>query len=147
MILDAFNFKRLTTRIWNFSTKYPTIMPHFEMWQISWELQVRDLLSRTGSKLSSCPDCLISLAIVASQPGYQKPEFVSDDRLEIIEGRHPMVEVVRSEPFIPNSISLGEVGTALNSNRMLLIFHTQGHPRSKIITGTSISPSLVKYRI
>lgn len=52
-------------------------------------------------------DCLLSLATVASQDDYIKPEFVSDDGLDIVNGRHPMVEALRSDPFVPNSICLG----------------------------------------
>ena len=54
-------------------------------------------------------DCLNSLAVVASEPGYTKPEFVDDDVLDITAGRHPMVEVLRSDPFVPNELALGGV--------------------------------------
>jgi len=57
-------------------------------------------------------DCLFSLATVAVSHEYVKPEFVegsaeSDDTLEILEGRHPMIEAIRDQPFIPNSVQLG----------------------------------------
>lgn len=52
-------------------------------------------------------DCLLSLAHVALQEGYVRPEFTDDDSLEIVEGRHPMVEALRSDPFVPNSVSMG----------------------------------------
>ncbi|OCH90300.1 hypothetical protein OBBRIDRAFT_826026 [Obba rivulosa] len=52
-------------------------------------------------------DCLLSLAQVALQEGYVKPEFTQDGELEIVDGRHPMVEVLRSDPFVPNSVSMG----------------------------------------
>lgn len=66
-------------------------------------------------------DCLSSLARVALEEGYVKPEFVDNDSLEIIEGRHPMIEMLRTDPFIPNSITMGF-----------------GQPRSKIITGPNM---------
>ena len=67
-------------------------------------------------------DCLFSLAHVAMQDGYTRPEFVDgEDVLDIVDGRHPMVEAVRPDPFVPNSIKMGE-----------------GEVRSKIITGTQI---------
>ncbi|GBE82631.1 DNA mismatch repair protein [Sparassis crispa] len=66
-------------------------------------------------------DCLLSLAVVALQEGYVKPEFTSDDTLEISEGRHPMVEALRSNPFVPNSVRMGG-----------------GIPGSKIITGPNM---------
>ena len=54
-------------------------------------------------------DCLFSLAELASQGDYVKPEFVErvSDVLEIMDGRHPMVELLRSDPFVPNSICIG----------------------------------------
>lgn len=52
-------------------------------------------------------DCLLSLAAAASQDNYTKPAFVADDRLEIVDGRHPMIENLRSDPFVPNDVALG----------------------------------------
>lgn len=69
----------------------------------------------------SIADCLLSLAAVASQGDYVKPTFVADDMLVIEGGRHPMVEALRSDPFVPNSLSLGN-----------------GDPRTKIITGPNM---------
>ncbi|KAJ7046634.1 muts domain V-domain-containing protein [Mycena alexandri] len=51
-------------------------------------------------------DCLLSLALVALRDNYVKPEFTDgSDTLEIVDGRHPMVEALRSDPFVPNSLS------------------------------------------
>ncbi len=44
---------------------------------------------------------------MASQDNYTKPQFVEEDVLDIENGRHPMIEALRSDPFIPNSICLG----------------------------------------
>ncbi|KAL7283069.1 hypothetical protein ACG7TL_002493 [Trametes sanguinea] len=63
-------------------------------------------------------DCLFSLAQVAAQEGYSRPEFVkgssdgkapevADEVLEIVEGRHPMIEALRTDPFVPNSLKMG----------------------------------------
>lgn len=49
-------------------------------------------------------DCLLSLANVASRNDYTKPNFVNDDDLVIEEGRHPMIEALRSDPVVPNSV-------------------------------------------
>ena len=51
-------------------------------------------------------DCLSSLATIASFGDYCRPMFV-ESGLEIVNGRHPMIEALRSDPFIPNSIHLG----------------------------------------
>ncbi|KAJ6455723.1 DNA mismatch repair protein MSH3 [Mycena sanguinolenta] len=65
-------------------------------------------------------DCLLSLAQVALQDNYAKPEFTEDDTFQIVEGRHPMVEALRADPFVPNSVSFSEDG------------------RTKIITGPNM---------
>lgn len=53
-------------------------------------------------------DCLFSLAEVASQGDYVRPTFVhNEDVLEIVEGRHPMIELLRSDPFVPNTVYIG----------------------------------------
>jgi DNA mismatch repair protein MutS len=51
-------------------------------------------------------DFLVSLAIIARRHNYVMPQM--DDRtvLEIIDGRHPVLERLTPERFIPNNISL-----------------------------------------
>ena len=52
-------------------------------------------------------DCLLSLAHVALQPGYVKPIISDENHLEIVDGRHPIVEALSSDPFVPSSVSMG----------------------------------------
>ncbi|KAG5652337.1 hypothetical protein H0H81_005358 [Sphagnurus paluster] len=66
-------------------------------------------------------DCLLSLALVALQENYVRPTFTDDDSLEIVDGRHPMVEALRPDPFVANTILMGG-----------------SKPRSKIITGPNM---------
>ncbi|KAK0210572.1 muts domain V-domain-containing protein [Desarmillaria ectypa] len=66
-------------------------------------------------------DCLLSLAHVALLPGYVKPCLAEDDVLEIVDGRHPMVEALRDNPFVPNTILMGG-----------------SEPKNKIITGPNM---------
>ena len=48
-------------------------------------------------------DVLLSLAEVSYNNNYIKPEITLDDEINIIEGRHPVVELTqREELFIPN---------------------------------------------
>ncbi|KAK4952060.1 Mismatch repair protein msh3 [Elasticomyces elasticus] len=56
-------------------------------------------------------DCLCSLAEVAGQPGYCKPEFVEAVGVHIEGGRHPMVEQLLMESFVPNDVRLESEGT------------------------------------
>ena len=56
-------------------------------------------------------DCLLSLADVASQPGYCKPQFAEDIGIDIEGGRHPMVEQLLLDAFVPNDIHLSSEAT------------------------------------
>ncbi|KAI9374348.1 muts domain V-domain-containing protein [Aspergillus egyptiacus] len=51
-------------------------------------------------------DCLISLAIIANQPGYVKPEYSEEICINVQQGRHPMVEQLLLESYVPNDINL-----------------------------------------
>lgn len=66
-------------------------------------------------------DCIIGFAHIALRKNYVRPQFTDSDMLEIVDGRHPMIEELRSDPFIPNSIKMGD-----------------GSPGSKIITGPNM---------
>ncbi|KAJ9604953.1 Mismatch repair protein msh3 [Cladophialophora chaetospira] len=56
-------------------------------------------------------DCLLSLANVASQPEYIRPTFTHDTCVEIEGARHPMVEQLLLESYVPNNISLSQAET------------------------------------
>ncbi|KKK15074.1 hypothetical protein AOCH_007639, partial [Aspergillus ochraceoroseus] len=51
-------------------------------------------------------DCLISLATIARQPGYVKPEYTEETRIHVQQGRHPMVEQLLLDSYVPNDIDL-----------------------------------------
>ena len=55
-------------------------------------------------------DVLCSFATVSLINSYTRPEIVKEEKLEIVEGRHPVVERLQNE-FIPNSVVLqnGEI--------------------------------------
>ncbi|CAN9401263.1 unnamed protein product [Alternaria alternata] len=83
------------------------------------------LLEDISSKYQQLRDCvaslatldaLLSLATLANQPGYVKPTFTDDIELNITGGRHPMVEQLLLENYVPNDLSLSH-----NSTRALLI--------------------------
>jgi DNA mismatch repair protein MSH3 len=56
-------------------------------------------------------DCLLSLATIAAQPGYVKPSFVDDTRIEVTGARHPMVEQLLLDSYVPNDIALSSSAT------------------------------------
>ncbi len=47
-------------------------------------------------------DCLVSFATVAKENKYVRPQMTEEDALEIEEGRHPVVEALSRERFVPN---------------------------------------------
>ncbi|PGH11466.1 DNA mismatch repair protein MSH3 [Helicocarpus griseus UAMH5409] len=51
-------------------------------------------------------DCLLSLATIASQPGYVKPTFTDETRISVQRGRHPMVEQLLLDSYVPNDTEL-----------------------------------------
>jgi DNA mismatch repair protein MutS len=66
-------------------------------------VQYTILLQTAGHVLANL-DCLFSLADLASAYGYIKPRFSSDNIISITGGRHPVVERVQEELFIPNDV-------------------------------------------
>ncbi|KIW72290.1 hypothetical protein PV04_00495 [Phialophora macrospora] len=56
-------------------------------------------------------DCLLSLANVASQPNYVRPNFTPDTCIEIEGARHPMVEQLLLDSYVPNNVSLSQGDT------------------------------------
>lgn len=67
------------------------------------------------SKTVSTIDVLSSFAIISEKYNYVKPIITKDHNLEIIEGRHPVVEKVIKEQYIPNDIIMD------NNTAILLI--------------------------
>jgi DNA mismatch repair protein MutS len=63
-------------------------------------------------------DCLVSLAEVAHENNYVRPIVNNSDEIEIIEGRHPVIEkfLPIGVPFIPNDVYLSN-----NENQILII--------------------------
>ncbi|RVX68847.1 DNA mismatch repair protein msh3 [Exophiala mesophila] len=56
-------------------------------------------------------DCLLSLANVASQPGYVRPSFTDTTNIDIAGARHPMVEQLLIDAYVPNNVSLSQSAT------------------------------------
>jgi len=51
-------------------------------------------------------DVLASFAELAHQRNYSRPQVNSGDKIEISEGKHPVIEITNEEPFIPNDTYL-----------------------------------------
>ncbi|KPK77961.1 MAG: hypothetical protein AMJ89_01390 [candidate division Zixibacteria bacterium SM23_73] len=85
-------------------------------------LKVREKISRETARLQKIAsdiavlDVLSSLAELASQRNYCRPEVNTEDMIKIIEGRHPVIEIANEEPFIPNDTYLDR-----DENQILIV--------------------------
>ncbi len=71
-------------------------------------------LQLLASKISEI-DMLISLSDVAKNNNYVRPEFSMYDEMIVKEGRHPVIEAVNNNEFVPNDLVL------YNDSKILLI--------------------------
>jgi len=63
-------------------------------------------LLRTAGALAEL-DVYAALADVALRNNYVRPELTEGDEIELVAGRHPVVELTqREEPFVPNDVRL-----------------------------------------
>ncbi|MBE7090726.1 MAG: DNA mismatch repair protein MutS [Clostridiales bacterium] len=85
-------------------------------------LQNLPAINRVAEALATL-DCLLSLATVAKENRYVKPEILPQgEELSIVGGRHPVVEAVSKDPFVAND-------TYLNADK----------DRTMIITGPNMA--------
>ncbi len=75
--------------------------------------EMRELVSESARPLIQTAqqiaqlDCLLSISEVSLSQGYIKPELNDEGRLEIKEGRHPVLESLQHDPpFVPNDTLL-----------------------------------------
>jgi len=65
-----------------------------------------DELLATADALAEL-DAYCSLAQVAAERGYVRPAFVEESSVEIVDGRHPVMEALLGSQFVPNDVRLG----------------------------------------
>ena len=59
------------------------------------------LLNKTADALSEI-DAIVSLAVCSDEYNFVKPTLNDNGTIKIIEGRHPVVEIVSKEEYVPN---------------------------------------------
>ena len=75
-------------------------------------LELRKKISEETTRLQKIAsdiailDVISSLAEVASFRNYHRPKVNAEDKIKIMEGRHPVIEIANEEPFIPNDTYL-----------------------------------------
>ncbi len=53
-------------------------------------------------------DILTGFSILAIERGYCRPKINEENKLEIIDGKHPVLEKILNEEFIPNDLKMSE---------------------------------------
>ena len=76
--------------------------------------QLREFLAKQAARIQAsaaavaAADALCSLATVAVQQGYCRPDITLGNEISIVDGRHPVVEqMLKDTLFVPNDTNLG----------------------------------------
>jgi len=78
-------------------------------------------------------DALAALAEAAVRRRFVRPTMHDGDEIEIIQGRHPVIEIFNDEPFVPNSIYLNN-----STDRLLIITGPNMGGKSTVLRQTAI---------
>ncbi len=80
-------------------------------------------------------DCLLALAEVARQNQYCRPEINDDQRLFLVEGRHPVVEkMMKGDRYVPNSIEMD-----MDENQVMIITGPNMAGKSTVLRQVALS--------
>jgi DNA mismatch repair protein MutS len=78
-------------------------------------------------------DALASLAEAAVRRRFVRPAIHDGDEIEIIQGRHPVIEVFAEHPFVPNSLYMNN-----STDRLLIITGPNMGGKSTVLRQTAI---------
>src|SRR2546430_2342971 len=78
-------------------------------------------------------DALASLSEPAARRRYVRPSMHDGDEIEIVQARHPVIEVFNEDPFVPNSIYLNN-----STDRLLIITGPNMGGKSTVLRQTAI---------
>ena len=78
-------------------------------------------------------DALAAMAETSARRRYARPLLHDGDELEIVQGRHPVIEAFIDEPFVPNSVYLNN-----STDRLLIITGPNMGGKSTILRQTAI---------
>jgi DNA mismatch repair protein MutS len=81
----------------------------------------------------SCLDSIASLGETAVRRRYVLPAMHDGDEVEIVHGRHPVIEVFNEEPFVPNSVYLNN-----STDRLLIITGPNMGGKSTVLRQTAL---------
>lgn len=78
-------------------------------------------------------DALAAMAEISARRRYVQPVLHDGDEMEIVQGRHPVIEAFIDEPFVPNSVYLNN-----STDRLLIITGPNMGGKSTILRQTAI---------
>ena len=78
-------------------------------------------------------DALAALAETAVRRRYVRPIMHDGDEIEIVQGRHPVIEAVSQEPFIPNDLYMNN-----SADRLLIITGPNMGGKSTVLRQTAL---------
>ena len=81
----------------------------------------------------ACLDAIAALAETGVRRRFVRPVMHDGDEIEIVSGRHPVIEIFNEEPFVPNSIYLSN-----STDRLLIITGPNMGGKSTVLRQTAI---------
>lgn len=78
-------------------------------------------------------DAIAALAETAARRRFVRPTMHDGDEIEIIAGRHPVIEIFNEEPFVPNSLYLNN-----STDRLLIITGPNMGGKSTVLRQTAL---------
>ena len=76
--------------------------------EIKEKIKEKVLVLKGISEILGELDAIISLSVVADENNFVRPEILSERRIEIVEGRHPVVERVSKTEYVSNDCMMNE---------------------------------------
>jgi len=98
------------------------------------------IVEKTGAILTMASflatvDCLLSLAQVARENQYCRPQINEDQRISIDQGRHPVVEkLMKGDRYVPNSIEMN-----MQENQVMIITGPNMAGKSTVLRQVALS--------
>jgi DNA mismatch repair protein MutS len=88
---------------------------------------------QTTARTLAAIDALAALAETAVRRRFVRPVMHDGDEIEIVQGRHPVIEVFNQDPFVPNSVYLNN-----STDRLLIITGPNMGGKSTILRQTAL---------
>jgi len=88
---------------------------------------------QSTARALACLDGVAGLAETAARRRYVKPAMHDGDEIEIVHGRHPVIEAFNEDPFVPNSVYLNN-----STDRLLIITGPNMGGKSTVLRQTAI---------